>query len=1186
MITITYIDDIIVVNCIDDAIAYIESTYKRMIWIPDKIHGWSLVNILYYHSNLDQVEVEINRDNKSRSSSSNGGGADDNGSMTIVTMNQTVNLSDTHVFDSSHVLDLDDLCMMNNMHEAPLLDLLKRRFRKNKIYTLSGSVLISLNPYQLIPGLYDSPEDHISLNLHTKLSLKISKNSPTPPPHVYGIANTALSTLMKATSSSSTSSTRGVGGVDGSSDVAVEGQAQALINQSIIISGESGAGKTENSKHVMNFLIAANQYIKKKTVVIKKAVVKPSSLSSSVDDHPSIVQEQEEEDEEESFIEKLKSILLQSSVILESFGNAKTVRNDNSSRFGKYIKLMYSSHSSKHRPGISHPILSSAFTETFLLEKSRLVNVGEKERNYHVFYQLLRGLPLVDPSLSHDLRLDLPMDSYRLLVTGHHCSVISSEQLDTDDSFLSTIRALEALQFTTEEQQMMWRILACILHLGNIDCIESGSGASNVQMIPPTIDMSLLAEFMGLMDSQLMMSLTTQRLEVRGRMSIKIKMLSRQEVQNNIHALIKWIYNRLFLWIVRKINYTHASCQKRSSIDDSDSGASISAIAEKDGCSIIRSNSYIGILDIFGFEILELNSLEQLCINYTNERLQQQFNEFIFVNEQNIYRQGGLNWSDISFRDNQTVIDLIGSAKTGSKQGLLLLLEEQCMLNRAPDDAALINAFNKAHEPTTKISSRSISTYSRSKFGKNGFVIQHFAGSVSYLVDGFIVKNNDSLQEDLTQLLQLSTCSFFRNALSIGTPDPEGPGHIPSSSSGLSEPSPTSDIASASGSSKGKHLASSNTVSKQFRIQLDELMTTLRKTVPHYIKCIKPNDMKQPHTIEPMLVLEQLRYSGFLEAVRIRREGFPIRSTFIDFIEYNVFTKRKCQELYPELDGYGDNSQQQEVVRDCCSRLAAAILPVNQFQIGHSMIFLRPEALQLLDSEEYDFFERHCTLLQSRIRTFLQRKIFKKLIVEKRVRDAEVEMERIRAEKMRVEKEAEKNRLEKLYQLKVEEEKEAERAEKAEKARLEKIRIEIEAENARLEKLKLEQAAETARLEKLRIEEENAERVRLEKIKSEEETARKMQAEKLKIQQEAENARLEKLRLEEEAAERARLEKVQLEEAIIQQANLEQLKLKRQEAATRTIQVFLKKYSRRVAFHREIDTLFYILIGTAALINR
>jgi myosin heavy subunit len=156
-------------------------------------------------------------------------------------------------------------------------------------------------------------------------------------------------------------------------------------------------------------------------------------------------------------------------------------------------------------------------------------------------------------------------------------------------------------------------------------------------------------------------------------------------------------------------------------------------------------------------------------------------------------------------------------------------------------------------------------------------------------------------------------------------------------------------------------------------------MATLRKTVPHYIKCIKPNDMKQPNTIEPMLVLEQLRYSGFLEAVRIRREGFPIRSTFIDFIEYNVFTKRKCQELCPELDGYGDNSQQ-VVVRDCCSRLAAMILPVNQFQIGHSMIFLRPEALQLLDSEEYDFFERHCTLLQSRIRTFLQRKIFKKLI--------------------------------------------------------------------------------------------------------------------------------------------------------------------------------------------------------------
>ena len=215
--------------------------------------------------------------------------------------------------------------------------------------------------------------------------------------------------------------------------------------------------------------------------------------------------------------------------------------------------------------------------------------------------------------------------------------------------------------------------------------------------------------------------------------------------------------------------------------------------------------------------------------------------------------------------------------------------------------------------------------------------------------------------------------------------------------------------------------------------------------------------------------------------MRIRREGFPIRSTFIDFIEYNIFTKRKCQELCPELNGYGDSQQ----VMDCCSRLATVILPVNQFQVGHSKIFLRSEALQLLDSEEYDFYGRHCTIIQSRIRTFIQRKKFKKLIIEKRVYEAEVEMERVRVEKIRIEKEAEKKRLEKLYQLKVEEEKEAE------KARLEKLRLEKEeAEKARLEKLRLEEEeAERDRLEKLRLEEEEAERARLEKLRLEEEEA-------------------------------------------------------------------------------------------------
>eukprot|EP01034_Spumella_vulgaris_P033872 gene33872-41784_t len=376
------------------------------------------------------------------------------------------------------------------------------------------------------------------------------------------------------------------------------------FNQSIIVSGESGAGKTEASKH--------------------------------------------------------------------------TVRNDNSSRFGKYIKLQYSSIDNT---------LKSAVTETFLLEKSRLVSVNQDERNYHIFYQLLRGLKSTDPQLFSALCLERSIEEFNILTAGN-CTIITSAEDDSLE-FTHTHRALQTIHCSSEEIQLR-------------DDVEFTTCTS------PSIDMTALATLLGVHSDQLVACLSTQQMRIAKRSSIKVKVLSLEETRNNAQALMKYIYSKLFAWLVAKINLSHSS--NTNSITESTNS----------------NNKFIGILDIFGFEILQNNSFEQLCINFTNERLQQQFNEHVFVTEQEIYRSEGLNWSSITFQDNQHVIDMIARKPTG----LLFILEEHGMMNRKPDDTALLTGFNAIHASTDKQSTTTntnSSAYVKSRFGNTLFVVKHFA---------------------------------------------------------------------------------------------------------------------------------------------------------------------------------------------------------------------------------------------------------------------------------------------------------------------------------------------------------------------------------------------------------------------------------------------------------------------------
>lgn len=565
--------------------------------------------------------------------------------------------------DPTHLLDLDDLCEMNNLHEGPLLDMLRKRVHADKIYTNTGNVLISINPYQTITGLYADP-------LRYYLPLERGEEIAQLPPHLFKTSNGAYRHLT-----------------------------MEKHNQSIIISGESGAGKTEGSKYVMNFLIAVND-----------------KVTTQSRGHGGVT---------EGTGEHIKRVLLDSNVVFESFGNAKTVRNDNSSRFGKYIRLQYT----------RQDVLVSAFTETFLLERSRLTSPPvEGERRYHVFYGLFCGRhECLDLGA---LKLDGGLAAFPML-----CQPSGKDPTVADDvqNFSDLCSSLRTLGASDGEMREIFSHLAIILHLSNVTVTEGAAEGASVEVSFSTQSIGALVEALGLPQDDFVRALTVHVIHLAHSNTTTEKILSTEDVMNNVNALMKWLYSALFRWLVAKINYAHCTMPGGGN--------------EKQQRAAVK---FIGILDIFGFEILKHNSFEQLCINYTNERLQQQFNEQIFVTEQAEYVDEGLDWSSIHFRSNQDVIDLISKKPTG----LLNVLEEHGFMNRRPDDIALLHNYDQFHKGKHDC-------YSKSRYGDESFIVQHFAGSVEYEIAGFIEKNNDTLQEDLLRLLRHSTNIFLLNMTGI-----------------------------------------------------------------------------------------------------------------------------------------------------------------------------------------------------------------------------------------------------------------------------------------------------------------------------------------------------------------------------------------------------------------------------------
>jgi myosin V len=781
-----------------------------------------------------------------------------------------VPLIETHPLDASHLGDSEDIAQMNNMHEAPLLALLDRRYHRDAIYTFTGDILISVNPYKNIPGLYDLPVDEYK-------ERKV--------PHVFSVAEISYRMMLEETNPS-------------------------RKNQSMIVSGESGAGKTEACKHVMRYLATLSKRYVEKMAMAQFSSTSPRVSSISSPDSPSSPMSPGFVMNDSSVIDKtsIEKKVLDCNPFLEAFGNAKTARNDNSSRFGKFLKIEYT----------GGRILGARIRH-YLLEKARVVWPNEGERNYHIFYQLTRGATAEE-------RVDLALggvEDYKYLTSGGMPATII-DGVDDAQEFSDVRSALTNVGIGKPLQRSIFTVVAGLMHLGNVTFRDEGKDSSEAVIANPN-ESAAAARLLGC--PRLPEKLVRRLISVKGRTSsYEVNLNSKQSAVAR-DSLAKTIYERLFSWLIARTNGILTSRQP--------------------------ATAFVGILDIFGFEIFELNSFEQLCINYANEKLQNLFNHHIFVMEMEQYKTEGVDVSSIAFVNNQLCVDLIEK----KPNGLLPLLDEICFLGRETTDLEFLDKIEKIHG---KGKHEFFGNPKKRHPSGDRFSVLHFAGEVTYCVKEFIEKNNDTLYTDLEKLMIGSDNSlihdmFDDDALAAseeallqeqtltssgheGGSTEENAGHL--------SPAARKSIPSIS---KAK-TQSVSTIASKFKLQLGLLNETLMSTTPHYVRCIKPNKVKKPHVFDHQMVLNQLLYAGVLETVKVRKQGFPFRETFVEFMR-RIMRSGLAKILAPSLvttgklvnppnaifiegdDGKAiDTSVTPELMTKCkemCSLFLSLVLPSN-----------------------------------------------------------------------------------------------------------------------------------------------------------------------------------------------------------------------------------------------------------------
>ncbi|XP_036610530.1 myosin-2 isoform X3 [Trichosurus vulpecula] len=724
---------------------------------------------------------------------------------------------------------IEDMAMMTHLHEPAVLYNLKERYAAWMIYTYSGLFCVTVNPYKWLP-VYN-PE---------VVTAYRGKKRQEAPPHIFSISDNAYQFMLTDRE-----------------------------NQSILITGESGAGKTVNTKRVI-------QYFATIAVTGEKKKEDTGKMQGTLEDQ-----------------------IISANPLLEAFGNAKTVRNDNSSRFGKFIRIHFNTTGK----------LASADIETYLLEKSRVTFQLKAERSYHIFYQITSNKK---PELIEMLLITTNPYDYPFISQGE----IAVASINDQEELMATDSAIDILGFTPDEKVAIYKLTGAVMHYGNLKFKQK---QREEQAEPDGTEVADKAAYLqNLNSADLLKALCFPRVKVGNEYVTKGQTV--EQVTNAVGALAKAMYEKMFLWMVTRINQQLDTKQPRQ--------------------------YFIGVLDIAGFEIFDFNSLEQLCINFTNEKLQQFFNHHMFVLEQEEYKKEGIEWTFIDFgMDLAACIELIEKP-----MGIFSILEEECMFPKATDTSFK----NKLYEQHLGKSSN----FQKPKVVKGKaeahFSLIHYAGTVDYNIVGWLDKNKDPLNETVVGLYQKSSMKTLAHLFSATqTADAEAMG-------------------GGGGAKKGskKKGSSFQTVSALFRENLNKLMTNLRSTHPHFVRCIIPNETKTPGAMEHELVLHQLRCNGVLEGIRICRKGFPSRILYADFKQrYKVLNASAIPE-----GQFIDSKKASEKL------LGSIDIDHTQYKFGHTKVFFKAGLLGLLEEMRDDKLAQIITRTQARARGFLARVEYQKMV--------------------------------------------------------------------------------------------------------------------------------------------------------------------------------------------------------------
>ncbi|EOA93511.1 Myosin-10, partial [Anas platyrhynchos] len=811
-------------------------TAKKLVWIPSERHGFEAASIK--EEKGDEVLVELA----------------ENGKKALV------NKDDIQKMNPPKFSKVEDMAELTCLNEASVLHNLKDRYYSGLIYTYSGLFCVVINPYKNLP-IY-------SENI---IEMYRGKKRHEMPPHIYAISESAYRCML-----------------------------QDREDQSILCTGESGAGKTENTKKVIQYLAhVASSHKGRKDHNIPPESPKPVKHQASGE---------------------LERQLLQANPILESFGNAKTVKNDNSSRFGKFIRINFD---------VTGYIVG-ANIETYLLEKSRAVRQAKDERTFHIFYQLLAG---AGEHLKSDLLLE-GFNNYRFLSNGY----IPIPGQQDKDNFQETMEAMHIMGFSHDEILSMLKVVSSVLQFGNISFKKERN--TDQASMPENTVAQKLCHLLGMNVMEFTRAILTPRIKV-GRDYVQ-KAQTKEQADFAVEALAKATYERLFRWLVHRINKALDRTKRQGA-------------------------SFIGILDIAGFEIFELNSFEQLCINYTNEKLQQLFNHTMFILEQEEYQREGIEWNFIDFGlDLQPCIDLI--ERPANPPGVLALLDEECWFPKATDKTFVEKLVQEqgTHSKFQK---------PRQLKDKADFCIIHYAGKVDYKADEWLMKNMDPLNDNVATLLHQSSDKFvaelwkdeIQNIQRACFYDNITGLHDPPVDRIVGLDQVTGITETAFGSAYKTKKGMFRTVGQLYKESLTKLMATLRNTNPNFVRCIIPNHEKRAGKLDPHLVLDQLRCNGVLEGIRICRQGFPNRIVFQEFRQrYEILTPNAIPK------GFMDGKQ-------ACERMIRALeLDPNLYRIGQSKIFFRAGVLAHLEEERDLKITDIIIFFQAVCRGYLARKAFAK----------------------------------------------------------------------------------------------------------------------------------------------------------------------------------------------------------------